>query len=134
MEGVELRSEVGVSIGVGVADDSPLLLELWWEWLLRFTPVTMIGRATTSSEAEGLGADARVDLLVLDQSLAGEHFEVVRALRWVRPDIVIVVLSGEIDTEGALAAGADFAFDKADGPRVLSDAVGLATRRVMGIE
>jgi DNA-binding NarL/FixJ family response regulator len=87
--------------------------------------LTVVAEAT---DAEGLLAHAETaqpDLVLLDWSLqASPGLDLVPALRRLRPDLAVIVLSGLPEAEqDSLEAGADAFVSKADPPEQLLAAI-----------
>jgi len=119
---------------VAVADDSEMLQVLWQGWFQSFYGIELAMVAEDGAELVAWLDGQLLDLAVVDQSVAGEGFSVIRQLRELAPAAVLVVISGAIDEAGAIRAGADLALDKADGPSVLEAAMELASERRSALE
>ena len=119
---------------VAVADDSEMLRVLWQSWFQSFYGIELAMVAEDGAELVAWLDGQLLDLAVVDQSVAGEGFSVIRQLREQAPAAVLVVISGAIDEAGAIRAGADLALDKADGPSVLEAAMELASERRSALE
>jgi DNA-binding NarL/FixJ family response regulator len=104
------------SMKVLIADDSPLLRQRASELIGDIAGVEIVGQAADCSQTVAAVAELRPDLVVLDIAMpGGTGIEVLQALKRSRRSPVVIVFTNypfPQFRQRALAAGADYFFDK----------------------
>ena len=104
-----------------LADDQPNVRYALSVLLTRQSELDMVGEATDAYELEALMTSVEPDMLILDWLLPGlAEVGSIAALRFNRPELIIIALSGrpELGRE-AINGGADAFVSKIDPPERL---------------
>ncbi len=113
------------AIRVLIADDRPEVRSALRVLLVQEQGIIVVGEAGDAKQAVKLVRERQPDLALLDWELPDQSgASTLAKLRAVRPDLIVVALSGLPEArQAALDAGADIFVSKGDPPERLIEAV-----------